>query len=165
MFLKSFRRKEINVNSINEIDSDEYNSLKELNDADYATWCNFAVTEISLEYGGPNLQYYNGNEYSTNEIYDNLARGYYNTSTHIFEQVDWDKAEEYASMGGLAIAVWKNPNPTFSGHIATLTGEYYGDNKSMSNLMVFQAGIVFGNMSYARGFRNRTSKFYIWRKR
>ncbi|MBN2422746.1 DUF4157 domain-containing protein, partial [Candidatus Woesearchaeota archaeon] len=129
------------------------------------TYCNIAATKIGLSYGAPNIQNYGGSEHNANAIYNNFINNFYNTDTHEFKEVEFDEAEQYASSGGLAYAVWKNSTGG-SGHIGTITGGYGGDGeKTMANLKIFQAGNTFGDMTYSGGFGNRDSKFYVWKKK
>ena len=145
-----------------------------LNDTKYAeekalatrqsTYCNIAANKIGLSYGAPNIQNYGGKEHNANAMYNNFVKGLYNTETHEFKEVKFDKAEKYANSGGLAYAIWKNQGGI--GHIGTLTGGYGGDGKkTMANLKIFQAGGSFGNMNYSSGFGNNESKFYVWKKK
>lgn len=140
--------------------------IEEKNLATYQnTYCNIAANKIGLSYEAPNIQNHGGSEHNANAIYDNFVNGFYNTDSHEFKKVNFDKAEQYASSGGLAYAIWKKSGGT--GHIGTLTGGYGGDGKKkMANLKIFQAGANFGEMLYKDGFgSDNVSNFYIWKKK
>ena len=136
-----------------------------------ATYCNIAINEFAIQHGATNLMRLYDKEkkkykdQGANDMYTNLEEGCYNNNNGKYRNVSWEKAEEYASRGGFALATWKNPTGR-SGHIATLTGGYKNNKKSLENLNIFQAGGTFGHKTISSGFpkRNRL-KFYIWEKK
>ncbi len=126
------------------------------------TFCNIAAAVIAEEYGAPNLQYFNNQERSVNAIVNLLESEGYNTDDCIFKNVEYKQAEEYASMGGFAIAIRKGGS---HGHIATLVGGYKDNVKTAGNVKTYQAGILCGYTTISVGFGTTDVTYYIWRKK
>ena len=124
------------------------------------TNCNVAASVIGLAHGAPNLWYNDAGQFKTGKMQRRLQNGAYNTNTHEFAKVDFQKAEEWAREGGFSFAM----GPT---HIAALVGGYDG-KESQLNLRIFQAGAEFGRMRLGRGWGESIPEgleYYIWKEK
>lgn len=128
------------------------------------TFCNFAAARIAREYGAPDFQFYKGNEHGATNIEEWLKQGKYNELNKkygetIFEEVEYNSAEQYAKKGGLAVCVG-------AGHISTLIGGYKDNIEERKYLKLFQSGASVGDVTYSKAWAPyHETTFFIWRKK